>query len=1012
MSPHAFLLNVLVGAALGSVGCQSKVPDNLARTMNEQEASSPSGQGNVSDNGEDTKKLRDSDAMALDDPTRLAKAERSLQTGDYADAKQILQGLLIHDPSDVPTLFMMAQCQAGSGDLAAAVQTLDEIPSDHPEAGFAALGQSADWLLKMGDRQAAAGKYERILQEYGDVALVHRRLAQIRNDCGERYAAYKHLLYLLDQGDVTLHELMAINCISDPFYEAKTFPESRGGRSMTDLTHAREKFINRDFPAAASIGRQLMGSFPENGEVFGFAGRVFNSQQDDASLQDWFEQLPANAQQQPEYWNALGEWLLRREDYAHATRALCESALRDPGNRATYALLAKSLLALGEDSLAEAATKRYEQLHQMAIVLWDVNSPDVKPEDFQALADSLDQLQRRKEAIMWRMIAAAKSPPLKATIPKLKSQFAELSAAGEPQSDAWKVCGVDWQKYPLPDSAGVLSTPRLPQRPAPSSLSPEQAISLVNVANQSLLHFQYLSNQNHDVDKLSMYQIIGGGVAATDYDRDGFCDLAFTQAGGTGRDGSGSSPNRLFRNLSGQRFVEISESAGTDDRGYGQGITAADLNQDGFPDLVVANIGGTRVHWNNGDGTFRSSENIVHCGPNQWSTSIACGDLDGDHLPDVVMLNYIDDPNIFTRPCFGPQAGCNPRAYAPAADTFLRMTADGALVAWQSCPDPAEMFSLGALIGNLDNELGNDVFISNDTVVNELWISSSLSEGRVLREEALPRGVAVTGLGDAPGCMGIAQGDFDRNGYLDFHVTNFVRQSSNLYLQNKAGLFFERAAQYGLHEATHPMVGFGTQAVDFDNDGWLDLAIVNGHVTNRAERGDTDPYQMIPQLFRGRMGAFELIDGSDLADPYWSTPNLGRPLASLDWNQDGRMDLVASHLDAPAALLENRTNAGDWIELELVGTTSERDAIGGRVEVVVGDESWTRWITSGDGFHCKNEALVHVGLGIASTGKNTVDEIIVTWPSGKTQKINDVGKNQRWLIIEDQAHPFPRLVAE
>jgi hypothetical protein len=239
------------------------------------------------------------------------------------------------------------------------------------------------------------------------------------------------------------------------------------------------------------------------------------------------------------------------------------------------------------------------------------------------------------------------------------------------------------------------------------------------------------------------------------------------------------------------------------------------------------------------------------------------------------------------------------------------------------------------------------------------------------------------------------------------HITNFASQSSNLYLQNRQGLFFDRAAQFGLHEPTMPMVGFGTQALDVDHDGWLDLAIVNGHVRNRTNRGQ-EAYRMLPQLFRGKPNALELVDREELADPYWSTPNLGRPLATLDWNRDGRTDLVASHLDVPAALLENRTQAADWIQLELVGTTSERDAIGARVKIEYGDESWVRWVTSGDGFHCKNQPIIHAGLGDLKPQHQHSGLITVSWPSGRVQTFADLEANQCFLLVEDQPEAFPR----
>ncbi len=248
--------------------------------------------------------------------------------------------------------------------------------------------------------------------------------------------------------------------------------------------------------------------------------------------------------------------------------------------------------------------------------------------------------------------------------------------------------------------------------------------------------------------------------------------------------------------------------------------------------------------------------------------------------------------------------------------------------------------------------------------------------------------------------MGIASGDFDRNGLLDLVITNFHNEPVNLFLQSASGIFLDQALKYGLAGPTKDVLGFGCQAADFDHDGWLDLAISNGHIYDATYAGI--PFRMRSQLFRGSPAGFALQD-RDEAGGYWQREHLGRTLALFDVDRDGRMDVVTNHLDQPIGILRNRSNAKHWLQIELVGTSSERDAIGSRLVVKAGEEAWTRWRTGGDGYMCSNEPLVHFGIGDA----NRVESLRIDWPSGNTQEVKGLQADRRYLIVEGE-EPYPR----
>jgi hypothetical protein len=425
---------------------------------------------------------------------------------------------------------------------------------------------------------------------------------------------------------------------------------------------------------------------------------------------------------------------------------------------------------------------------------------------------------------------------------------------------------------------------------------------------------------------------------------------------------------------------------------------------------LVANIGPNSLLLNQGDGTFRDASDWIEDRGARWTSSLGLGDLDGDQLPDLVEINYIDDPTVFRTMCHENYASCKPQQFQQADDRILRGTGDGRFAVWidgESERSPKPKLGFGLVIANFDRQAGNDFFVSNDGDLNFYWHSTIAAGGGdatedrsesgryELVESAGVRGCSVGRDGDSQACMGIASGDFNRDGLLDLHVTNFYNESSNLFMQSPPGFFADQPVRYGVFEPSVPVLGFGTQAADFDHDGWLDLAINNGHVFNASKQGI--PFRMRPQLLRGGRQGFREQAPAEGGE-YWQQERVGRSMALLDWDRDGKLDLLTNHLDAPVALLRNETPAQNWLQLELVGTGSERDAVGAEVRVQSGDSSWTGWQTGGDGYMCTNEPVVHFGLGANSQA----ERVEIHWPSGHVQVLEDLAANRRHLVIESQ----------
>ena len=301
-------------------------------------------------------------------------------------------------------------------------------------------------------------------------------------------------------------------------------------------------------------------------------------------------------------------------------------------------------------------------------------------------------------------------------------------------------------------------------------------------------------------------------------------------------------------------------------------------------------------------------------------------------------------------------------------------------------------------MSNFDDQLGNEVFVGNDLRPNHFF---RYQEGEFTNFADI-LGIANGYHGLANGCMGIATGDFDRSGTFDLHIGNYRSESDNLFLQNSNGTFRDVAALYGVRDLSLSLVAFGSKALDFDRNGWLDLAVTNGHIFDmrRVNQG----YKMPPHLMLSNGTGFQLAEVEDPSN-YWMGEYLGRTMAVADFNRNGFSDLIIGHLDAPTAVLDNQTHtSGHNVILELVGTECERDAVGARVRVTAGDDSITQWVTAGDGYLCTDEAQ----LDISIAENNAIESVEVAWPNGRQSVYRSIEPDQRYLLIENESQPYAR----
>jgi enediyne biosynthesis protein E4 len=498
-----------------------------------------------------------------------------------------------------------------------------------------------------------------------------------------------------------------------------------------------------------------------------------------------------------------------------------------------------------------------------------------------------------------------------------------------------------------------------------------------------------------------MPQSMGSGAALFDFDNDGRLDIYLLQGAGP----DSESRNALFRQQEDGAFRDVSEGSGLDIPGYHTGVAIGDVDNDGLRDVLVVQYGGLRLFRNEGEGRFTDISREAGIDSTLWGASACFLDFDRDGWLDFVVANYIAyDPS---KPCYDTQGRrdfCHPSHFPPLPATLFRnlgADGEGAPVRFENVTASSGLASqpgtgLGVVSADFDGDGWIDIFVANDGRANHLWINQ---RDGTFREEAIVRGIATDALGNAPANMGIALGDVDRDGLFDVFVSHLTRETHTLWRQAPRGMFRDRSADAGLLAAATRGTGFGAVLADFDLDGFLDAAVVNGRVSREGSAGGDasgywGPYAEKNQLFRND-GAGRLLDISHENPALCGAPGVYRGLACGDIDNDGRLDLLVTATAGPARLYRNIAEPrGRWLIVEAIDPALRRDAYGAEIVVRAGDESWRRWINPGYSYQCSNDPRAHFGLGRT----DAIDSIEVSWPDGSSEKFPG-GETNRAVVL-------------
>ncbi|MHB1957960.1 MAG: CRTAC1 family protein [Acidobacteriaceae bacterium] len=511
-------------------------------------------------------------------------------------------------------------------------------------------------------------------------------------------------------------------------------------------------------------------------------------------------------------------------------------------------------------------------------------------------------------------------------------------------------------------------------------------------------------------EKKFIVEAKGPGVCLLDYDNDGWLDIYLVN-GSTynALDGKEAAPQAaLFHNNHDGTFTNLTAKAGIANDRWGYGCAVGDIDNDGWPDLYVTNFGKNRLYRNNHDGTFTDIAEKAGVALGTWSAGATFGDYDGDGRLDLFVDGYVHygnnlpgSKNINSSFCQfrGTPVMCGPRGLPGEHDHLFHNNGDGTFTDVSKLlgvSDPDGYYGLGALFADVNNDGKPDLLVANDSTPNYLYINKG---NGTFEDESLESGYALNEDGREVANMGIAAGDYENNGHLDIVNTTFSDDYDVVFRNDGTGNFTDVSYQTGIAAPTIPFVGFGDGFLDYDNDGWKDLLIVNGHVYPNVDQHPDwgTSYAERPLLFHnlknGKFGLVPAVEGTGLA-----VVSVGRGAAFGDLFNDGKIDVVINNMDGVPVLLRNvNPDHRHWVELKLIGgPKSPRDAVGATVYLNADGIRQRGDVLSGGSYLSSNDLRVHFGIGDAKT----VDSVEIHWPSGAKETLKLPAVDRIYTVTE------------
>ena len=944
----------------------------------------------------------------------LSRSEAALQEGDAQRAERLAVRVLEQEPASVAALLLAGESCFVDGRPQSAIEYLDRIPAKGDSRTADAHLQAGRLCDRFQRASAAERHFRRVLSLRPDDTEAHRELAWLLNAVGRRWDSTAHTFALVKQQSASVAELLLLLDVEMSYHDharAKRYwtlaPDDPSPQVARALRLRKE---NRLRDAEQSL-RHVVEDAPQYLEAHAWLGQCLYERGDWARLAEWEANLPQDAVNHPHVWVVRGLAAEAAHDSQGALRCYWEALRLNPDERTANRQTGLILEQMGRSHDAEVFHRRTEVLaevfelaremyHQAAAESGEAAT------SMQRAAELTAALGRYWESAAWRIFLSSQGREWHSELRRGQDLIASLS----PQSPRTAVdhnpaLNIDLSGIPLPRIRGS-------GYPVQQSAVDDHGshVRFEDSAVKAGLEFRYFNNHTPGSEGMPLYKTTGGGVGAVDYDQDAWPDLYLTQgAAWPASETDETYLDQFYRNQGGRSLVDVTMKSRLGDERFSQGIAAGDFNNDGFDDLYLANLGRNRLYLNLGDGTFLDVAADAAVDSDHWTTSCAIADLNGDGSPDLYEVNYVDPHRAdIAALCYDKRTEsyrtCGPMNFPADQDRMWLSSGEGTFRDTTNAAriEREDGYGLGILVGNWSENGTPAIFVANDMAANHWWVNErSRGEQPEFRDQAVRSGLAFDNHGLVQACMGVASGDLNGDGVLDLFVSNFFDQANTLYL-SRGETFTDATIAASLSTPSLKFLGFGTQCLDADLDGHLDLIVSNGHVDDYSSLGH--PFKMRAQFFSNRgNGTFSDPPAATLG-PFFSRSSLGRGVARLDWNRDGRDDVAISHIDDPAALLTNVTPpAGRSLTFRLIGVMSERDAFCTRITIQVGDRGITQQLTAGDGYQASNERYLRFALAAGER----VEAVIVEWPTGIRETLGPIADSGDYLIVEGAGRVLP-----
>lgn len=922
---------------------------------------------------------------------RQLEISRSLEADD-GDAESLIADFQQAFPKNPVGMVFAAELAARKFDHERSLELFSQLPDDNGALQLARELGVARRLQVLGrtDEQEAALRKALQLDEKNREA--NSRLGHLLHVQGRTWESLPYFMTLIRNGVCRGDELIAV-ATTERYFRADDdieFAVNRAGavQPAMKIGQARRLLFENKHQEATELFRQIVQQVPSLGEAQGRLGRLYVENGTFADVRNWDQSLWTANIQHPEIWFARGLQARRHGKIDGAAFCFLQAILLSPNHLPANTQMTSCLEQLGKSDAARYFGNRTVLLSELDIQL-NILRGNVDEQLMLKVALLQADLHRYWEAAGWIHVL---------------SSISVVPDSVQTQARKWRQLALQdpsqnygFQQEVLALDLGTLRPPLWNDVEAesltktPAGRSADQSAQVwKDLAHESGLRFRYFEGTKEENRLQHIFNVVGGGVGALDFDRDDCPDLYFAQACDWRNPEQQSESDRLFRNIRATGFHDVTEVSNVREFSFSHGVSTGDFDCDGFTDVYVCNLGANRLYRNLGDGTFEEVSAATGVDGSNWSISAAFADFNNDGLSDLFVGNYTLPQETASKICTrsdGKEMACTPDVLPAASDQVYLNRGDGTFL---EITDASGVFeqsgrALGLIAWDFFGEGRTSIFVANDTSANFLYhnvrntTAGELSQPQ-FQEEGILQGVAYDLDGNAQASMGVAAGDVNHDGLIDMFITNFANESNTLYVQNPDRTFLDQTRQFRLRDSGFSALGFGTQMLDANFDNWPDIVITNGHVDQSESEPNAD--RMQPQLLINQNGEeFSEVVFSE-EDSFFKRRTLGRGVATLDWNADGRQDFVVSHLHDDAALVTSLTPRNmEARSIRLVSRTANRDGQGAQVTIRSQEREWHYLLPGGFGYLCSNMPVI---FHYQPAGEGS-SEVTVRWPDGQTE---------------------------